>query len=146
MTVYFVETSASEQGELLCRWAEKLSVQGRTQVVVESTQAAQFIDQLMWTFSQSSFIPHSILGTDPSSVEFDTVVIVIGEKRLEGFNTVICDMSVDFDFLAGFETAVHFILRDDEERKRESRQMWRKTRDAGLHAVHVPYRRAPEAI
>ncbi len=146
MTIYFVESSASEQRELLCRWAEKFSASGeRVQVVVGSTQGAQFIDQLMWTFSQSGFIPHSILGGEQPDL-LESVIIVIGEKHIDGFRTVICDMQAGLDFMMGFETAVHFILRDDEERRQESRQLWRKAKDAGLNVVHVPYGRPPEPV
>ena len=48
MSLYFVETTAAEQRELLCRWTERFYGQKRkVQIVVDSTPAAQFIDQLV---------------------------------------------------------------------------------------------------
>jgi DNA polymerase III subunit chi len=139
MSIYFVETTVSEQRGLLCRWTERFYMEKkRVQIVVDSIVAAQFIDQLLWTFSQSSFIPHVIFapgGTPPA----EPVLITPGEVQVAGFEAVICDCPAGLQFIGRFETAVHFILRDDTERRRQSRVLWQNARDQGLNPVHVPY-------
>src|SRR5271157_5503066 len=79
MSIYFVETTVAEQRELLCRWTERFYMEKkRVRIVVDSMAAGQFIDQLLWTFSQSSFIPHTIFnpGAAPPS---EPVLITPGE-------------------------------------------------------------------
>jgi DNA polymerase-3 subunit chi len=84
----------------------------KIQIAVDSTSAAQLIDQMLWTFSQSSFIPHAFAGPENRDIPDEPVLIVIGEKRLEGFDALLCDAPVGLEFLCLFETAIHFILRD----------------------------------
>jgi DNA polymerase-3 subunit chi len=137
--IYFVETTAAEQREFLCRWTERFYMEKkRVQIVVDSMAAAQLIDQLLWTFSQSSFIPHVILspGAAPPA---EPVLIMPGAFRAAGFDAVICDCPADIEFMMRFDTAVHFILRDDSERRQQSRVLWQRARDLGLNPVHVPY-------
>jgi DNA polymerase III subunit chi len=144
VTLYFAETTVAEQRELICQWAERLFTENtRVQIVVDSTAAAQFIDQLLWTFSQSSFIPHLIYGAEKEDL-IEPVVITIGEIRLAGFSALLCDMPVDFEFMAGFETVVHFVLRDDAEKRQESRLLWQRARDMNMNPVHISYKQQPE--
>lgn len=143
MALYFVETSVSEQRILMCRYADRLfSEGGKVQIVVDSTSAAQLVDQMLWTFSQSSFIPHAVAGPGNSVVPDEPVLIVIGEKRLEGFDALLCDAPVSPEFMCMFETAYHFVLCDDAEKRQESRLMWQKARELGITPVHVPCGRA----
>ncbi len=141
MNIYFAETTVAEQRGLLCRWTERFYMEKkRVQIFVDSMAAAQFIDQILWTYSQSSFIPHVIFsagtGGKPPG---EPVLITPGEFKLEGFETVICDSPADLLFMSKFETAVHFILRDDTERMQQSRVMWQRARESGLNPVHVQY-------
>ena len=141
MSIYFAETTVAEQRELLCRWTERFYMEKkRVQIVVDSMAAAQFIDQLLWTFSQASFIPHMIFspgGAPPA----EPVLITPAEFQVAGFEAVVCDWPADLEFMTRFETAVHFILRDDTERLQQSRILWQRARDSGINPVHVPYGR-----
>jgi DNA polymerase-3 subunit chi len=144
VTLYFVETTVSEQRDLLCRWAERFYNEKRKlQIVVDSTHAAQYIDQLLWTFSQSSFIPHLVFGPGKDNI-IEPVLITIGEIQIPEFTTVLCDAPVSFEFMAGFETLVHFILRDDPEKRQESRLLWQRVRDMKMNPVHISYKQQPE--
>lgn len=136
--IYFVETQAEKQRVLLCRWIERFYERGRkVQVVVDSSQAAQYIDHLLWTFSEESFIPHRIAGTGGGEAGSDPVVITVGESRLDGFDVLVCDGSVQFEFMSRFPEVVHFVLTDDSEKKQESRLMWQRAREKGFHLRHV---------
>jgi DNA polymerase-3 subunit chi len=144
VTLYFVETTVAEQRGLLCRWAERFYTEKKkVQIVVDSTSAAQYIDQLLWTFSQPSFIPHLIFRSDKEAL-IEPVIITIGEIQIPEFTTVLCDSPVSFEFMGGFETGVHFILRDDPEKRQESRLLWQKARDLKMNPVHVSYEPQPE--
>lgn len=136
--IYFVETTAGEQKDLLCRWCERLYLEGmRVRIVVDSLAAARLIDQLLWTFSQAAFIPHAVLNPGGPSPE-EPVAITVGQFPAQGFQAVVCDCPADPEFMSLFETAVHFIISDDPELTRQSRLLWLGARDLGLGPVHVP--------
>ena len=138
-TIYFVETAAGEQKDLLCRWTEHLYSQGkRVRIVVDSIAAAQLIDQLLWTFSQPAFVPHAILNQGAPLPE-EPVVITPGQFQAGAFNALVCDCQADLEFMGQFETAVHFIPGDDLERKEQSRDLWKRARGSGLNPVHIPH-------
>jgi DNA polymerase-3 subunit chi len=139
MDIYFVETTAAEQRGLVCRWTERFYTEKkRVQILVDSMAAAQFVDQLLWTFSQSSFIPHLILGP-AGAPPAEPVVITSGEFQVAGFEAVICDCPAGLEFMSRFETAVHFVIKDDPARTQQSRLLWQRARDSGIRPVHVPY-------
>lgn len=141
--IYFVETATAEQKDLLCRWTERFfSERKRVRIVVDSMAAGQLIDQLLWTFSQSSFIPHALFMPGAEQPQ-EPVVITPGEFGAEGFDAVVCDSQADLEFMSLFESAVHFILNDDPERKQQSRALWLRARDSGLTPIHVPSGRKP---
>jgi len=141
MSIYFAETTVAEQGELLCCWTERFYMEKkRVQIVVDSTASAQLMDQLLWRFSQSSFIPHMIFnpgGTPPA----EPVIITPGEFQVAGFGALVCEEPADLEFMTRFETAVHFILRDDTQRLQQSRILWQRARESGTNPIHVPYGR-----
>ncbi len=138
--IYFMETPSEGQRRLLCQWVECFYEEGkRVQVVVDSTMAAQHLDQMLWTFSQESFVPHSIFAFNKSSDLIEPVVITVGEVLLEGFEVLVCDAGVTLDFMRNYSEVVHFVLRDDLEKKQESRLLWQSARELGLVLRHVPY-------
>jgi DNA polymerase-3 subunit chi len=143
MIIYFAETTVAEQRGLLCRWTERFHTEKKpVQILVDSMYEAQTIDQLLWTFAQGSFIPHSIFNPGEAPPD-DPVVITPVEARLSGFDTLICDLPADLEFIFEFETAVHFIMRDDEQRRGQSRALWQKARESRADTVHVPYGNQP---
>lgn len=138
--IYFVETPSEKQRFLLCRWVDRFHEAGRkVQVMVDSTLAAQHLDQMLWTFAQESFIPHRVL-TSKGLVDFmEPVVITVGEIVVQGFHALVCDGQTPLDFVAGYPEVVHFVLRDDPEKKQESRLLWQAAKDRGMELRHVPY-------
>lgn len=139
MSIYFAETTVAEQRELLCHWTERFYMEKkRVRILVDSLAGAQFIDQLLWTFSQSSFIPHAIFSPG-QTLPAEPVLITPGEFETAGFDVLVCDCPGDLEFMSRFETAVHFILKDDPERTQQSRILWQRARERRLNPVHVPY-------
>lgn len=140
MPLYFVETIVAEQRKLLCQWAERLYDKGKkVQIVVDSTASARFIDEMLWTFSQGSFVPHAVFNPSGEGVQCEPVIITVEERRIEGFDVLLCDTPAGIDFMLLFESAVHFVLRDDSGRREQSRTLWQRARERGIKPVHVPY-------
>src|SRR5688500_12990231 len=74
---FYLMKQSDEQARnvLACRLADNLyKQQRRVHVHVTSSESAREFDQLLWTFSADSFIPHT-LCTDPAQT---TAAVVIG--------------------------------------------------------------------
>ncbi len=143
--IYFVATKTKEQRVVLCRWVERFYEDGkRVQVVVDSPQAAQHMDQLLWSFSQSSFIPHRIISSRSAGDIVEPVAITVGEVFLEGFDVLVCDGRPNLGFMGRYPLAVHFVLLDDIEQRQESRMLWQTAREQGFQLEHVAQRSAED--
>jgi DNA polymerase-3 subunit chi len=138
--LYFLETKAAEQRALLCQWVEFFYESGKkTQVVTESTLAAQHLDQMLWTFSQPSFIPHRIISQGDVSAEPETVLISVGEIQMPGWEVLVCDGTVGLEFMARYPITLHFIVLDDQDRLQGSRLVWQAAKELRVDLQHVPY-------
>lgn len=138
--IYFAETKRDEQKRLLCRWVEHFYEEGRkVQVVTDGTLNAQQLDQMLWTFSQSSFIPHRIVHPQDQRPWMEPVVITVGEVLSSGHEVLVCDIPVSPDFMGRYSLVLHFVLLDDMEQRKHSRILWQSARDRGLFVQHVPY-------
>lgn len=137
--IVFIETRSDEKRNLLCKWVEHFYEAGRKiQVSVDSTMAAQHLDQLLWTFSQGSFIPHKIISINTSQPILEPVAIAVGEIKLQNFDVLIVDASIHLDSMANFDLVVHFILMDDPEKRQESRLLWQAAKEQGFQLQHLP--------
>jgi DNA polymerase-3 subunit chi len=143
--VYFVETPSGGRRELLCRWAEHLyMLNKRVRIATDSTLAAQHLDQLLWTFDESSFTPHRVAAhlepfAETSNSIPAPVLITVGEAPPRGSDeALLCDSPMSLEYMTLFSLAVHYILLDDPERKQESRLLWQNARERGLRTIHVP--------
>jgi DNA polymerase-3 subunit chi len=137
--IYFVMTNVREQRAALCRWVERLEEKGgRVQVVTDSHTSAQYLDEMLWTFSDTSFVPHRVIsGGVPGEIP-ETVAITTDDRPLEGFSAVVCDRAVSLEALRAFGTAVHFVAADDPDRVQASRRLWKQAKDSGFHVEHIP--------
>ena len=136
----FVETRSGEQRKLLCRLAEHFYEKGhRVRIAADSVQAARSLDQMLWSFSQESFVPHRILeeDEDPASLP-EPVAISTDRSAGRDEHAILLDGSTDLEAIA-HPVAVHFVILDDEERKQESRRLWLDARDRGWSLHHLSY-------
>jgi DNA polymerase-3 subunit chi len=138
--LYFIETKAVEQRQLLCRLVYFLYEEGRrVQVVTDSTLAAQHLDQMIWSFSQESFIPHRILTPNTADSIIEPVIITVGEKELKDWEILIGDGDMSLQFMKHYPIGFHFIIKDDEERIQASRLLWQAAKGEGFQLHHISY-------
>lgn len=125
---------------MLCRWVEYFYEAGkRVQVVADSSMAAQHLDQLLWTFSQSSFIPHRIVSGSGPSPLLEPVIITVGQSPVDGYDVLAVDGEVALESFVHYTTVVLFVLMDDPEKRQESRLTWQLAKDREFQLQHVPY-------
>jgi DNA polymerase III subunit chi len=138
-TLLFIETRSADKRMALCQQVEQFYEKGRRVVVVtDSTLAAQHLDQLLWAFSQPSFIPHRVVTGPPKTPMAEPIIIVPSPVAIPGYEVLVADSRVTLDFLQHFSTAIHFVLTDDPDQRQESRLLWQAARDQGLHLQHIP--------
>jgi DNA polymerase III subunit chi len=115
-----------------CRLAEKAYEQG-LRVLVCTTGATETaeLDELLWTFSDRSFVPHCVWPADEGLVAQTPVLIASG-----GLPASHRDVLVNLGDVApaGFEAfgRVLEVVGGSEESKSLARARWRRYRDAGL--------------
>ena len=115
-----------------CRLAEKACDQG-LRVAVRTSGPAETaeVDELLWTFSDRSFVPHGVLPADPEFTAATPVLIASGALP-ESHRDVLINLGPDLpgDF-ASFARVCE-IVGGDETAKRAARERWRGYKSAGV--------------
>ena len=124
------EQSPGGRFKLACRIVEKAYRLGhRVFVRTSNSDDTNVLDDLLWTFSQSSFVPHQ-LSTESDSRESP---VVIGEHPpIAGGNDVIISVADDpvSDFVA-YVRIVEIVGCEDDE-KASGRDRFRYYREHGM--------------
>ncbi len=115
------QTDEQARRMLACRLAEKLYRQNRlVHVHMTTSEAAKEFDQLLWTFSADSFIPHAMCTDEDGKSA--PVVIGWAPHPAAGGNLLNLTDSVPPEH-EGLETIAEFVV-NDEQAKAQSRQLW----------------------
>lgn len=125
---------------LACRLAEK-AVQHEHAVLINAGSPAERarIDELLWTFSQNSFLPHRILGENDDNDEGEPVLIGCDQVPEDGHWDLLINLAPAIpEFFSRFERMAE-LVDADEENKTAARERFRYYRDRGyeLHTHHV---------
>lgn len=112
-----------------CRLAEKAFRLGhRIYIYTDDIDTSEKLDQLLWTFSANSFVPHS-LGTDAD--DSDTPVCIGFRDPPTGFADVLISLSNEVpSFFSRFERVAEMVGASDSEKQR-ARKRYRYYRDRG---------------
>ena len=118
-----------------CRIAEKAYGQGR-RVAVRTASPAETaeLDELMWTFADRSFVPHSVWPAEPAVAEHTPVLIASGALP-DSHRDVLINLGADGPSDPSRFGRICEVVGADEDTKRRARIRWRGYRDAGLAPV-----------
>ena len=127
---YVVEDSGPQAREhAACRLAEKAWLQRhRVFVHTSSKDAARKLDELMWTFKQNSFLPHTVFPSAPD----DAVAVLVGDGTApENESDVLINLADEVPvFYRQFDRVADFV--DGTAQARVSgRKRFRAYRDDG---------------
>ena len=125
---------------LACRLAEK-AVQQEHEVLINSGTEADGIrlDEMLWTFSQGSFLPHRMLYGDVTDDEGEPVLIGCGQVPEDGRWDLLINLAPEVpEFFSRFQRVAELVGGDDEN-KAAGRLRFRYYRDRGyeLRTHHV---------
>ncbi len=112
-----------------CRLAEKAyKLKHRIYIHVDTSVEAQQLDELLWTFSQGSFVPHECLnGSEPQS----PVVIGFGSDAPQDYSLLINLSQQIPGFYHQFERVAE-VVADHDSLRQTSREHFRFYRDQGV--------------
>ena len=124
---------------LACRIAEK-AVQSDHEVLInaESDPDCARLDELLWTFSQGSFLPHRLL-TDSTASEGEPVLIGSGQEPEDGRWDLLINLAPDVPDFFGRFGRVAELVGAEEDARAAGRERFRYYRDRGyeLRTHHV---------
>jgi len=116
------------ENHVACRLAEKAFRMGhRIYMYSDGIDTCKKLDQLLWTFSASSFVPHSLDLADDS----DTPVCIGFQEPPTDFADVLINLSEEIPlFFSRFERVAEVVGASDSE-KQQARKRYRYYRDRG---------------
>ena len=125
---------------LACRLAEK-AVEQKLEVLIntESDAESRRLDELLWTFSQGSFLPHRPLDDPSRTDEGEPVLIGCGQEPLSGKWDLLINLAPTVpEFFSRFQRVAE-LVGGDEQNKAAGRERFRYYRDRGyeLRTHHV---------
>ncbi|KTD65061.1 DNA polymerase III subunit chi [Legionella shakespearei] len=128
---------ADVRGLVACRLLEKAYYKGhRIFVFCTDQHQAEYIDELLWTFRDDSFVPHNLQGEGPEPPP----PIQIGyDKEPRGFNDILLNFSATIPpFYSKFKRVIELVANDETE-KELSRAHYKEYRAKGceLHTHNI---------
>ena len=132
---YLLKQATEEARRLLaCRLAEQQARQGqRICILTDSPEAAQEVDQLLWSHAPESFLPHA-LAADPDAAK-TAVVIGHGVEAPAG-TTCILNLGSEAPLNQPTLTAIAEFVPNDEAAKTHSRARWNLYKQLGYELQH----------
>jgi DNA polymerase-3 subunit chi len=114
---YILKDKAPQAGmQFACRLAGKIFKDGH-QVYINTTSGQQLkqLDDLLWTFSQGSFLPHAVCTSD----EPEATPILLGHAiEPDGPSDVLVNLAEDIPaFFSRFSRVTELVSGDDTQRE-----------------------------
>ncbi len=130
---YILDRPAGDARLLLaCRLAEKAVEQNYEVLINASSESESFrLDELLWTFSQGSFLPHRLLGGSGRAEEGEHVLIGCGQEPDESHSDLLINLALAVPpFFSRFQRVAEVVGAEDEN-KSAGRERFRYYRDRG---------------
>lgn len=141
--VVFVEIPRSGKlqffGTLCAFIARHVGQSKKVALLAGNRDQARYLDDLLWTFDESSFLTHSILGTATSPLEGAVIT-------LPGQEVPAADLTINFAAevvpghrlrLPGESPCVYEVVPGGDEAGREAaREKWNRYRATGIAVSH----------
>jgi DNA polymerase III subunit chi len=130
---YILENDSEDARlRLACQIVDKATQQDRHVFINSSSDVeAQKLDELLWTFSQGSFIPHKVVRHAVDSPPREPVVIGWNQPPVGERWDVLINLAADVpDFFSRYERVAE-VVDGNAARREQSRERYRFYRDRG---------------
>ncbi len=126
---FYILGKGTDPARFACNLANKAWKQGHSlHILTASREEAADIDELLWTFHDISFLPHSLAGDGDAGVP-----VTIGwPERMQEQGDVLINLTPELpEQVAAFERVAEIVGADDGSR-RQARERYRRYRDRGF--------------
>ena len=115
----------------LCKLVEKAYREHhRVYILAASTEQAQQLDDLLWTFRAGSFIPHQLYTTSLPAAENPIVIGCLNAP--DGWRQILINLAENIPESPGDYTRIIEILDNSESCKQTGRNRYRRYQALGL--------------
>jgi DNA polymerase-3 subunit chi len=131
---FYVLDSASDEPRLrlACRLAEKAAKrEHRVYINCETDVEAAKLDDLLWTFSQGSFLPHRIVAPGDDEPDLEPVSIGVGHPPANASDDLMINLAPGVPEFFGRYQRVAELIDGNENRREHGRERYRFYRDRG---------------
>ena len=117
---------------LACKIVDKATqLDNHVFVHASSEDEARQLDELLWTFSQGSFIPHRVVREPPAEPPLEPVLIGVNQPPVPGRWDVLINLAPDVpEFFSRYERVAE-VVDGNAARRERSRERYRFYRDRG---------------
>jgi len=113
---------------LVCELAKKAFDSGRSVLILaRSLEQAEQLDEKLWDFDESAFVPHQIAGDDDDAI---TPVLIVPPGMQAPDRALVINLRDEA--VAGTFERVLEVVPDDETQRAGSRERWKTYKAAGL--------------
>ena len=135
MTEVAFHFNAPDKLAYACRLLRKAVAGGARVVVTAPEEALRRLDTLLWTFSQTDFIPHALQPDGADSVVMASPVVLTGQPAQAPHRQVLVNlgdaMPAGFE---QFERVIEVVSLDEDDRQR-ARGRWKQYAGQGYDIV-----------
>jgi DNA polymerase III subunit chi len=131
---FYILASDSEDArlQLACRIVDKATQQDQCVFINSASEVeAKKLDDLLWTFSQGSFIPHRIVRDEPKVAPIEPVIIGLNQPPVGERWDVLVNLAADVpEFFSRYQRVAE-VVDGNSVRREQSRERYRFYRDRG---------------
>jgi DNA polymerase-3 subunit chi len=131
---FYILDSDSDDARLLlaCKIADKATqLDHHVYIHATSDDEARKLDELLWTFSQGSFIPHLVVRGELKDPALEPVLIGINQPPGPGRWDVLVNLGAEVpEFFSRYERVAE-VVDANPVRREQSRERYRYYRDRG---------------
>ncbi|MBK05860.1 MAG: hypothetical protein CL920_05210 [Deltaproteobacteria bacterium] len=128
--VRFIHLDTPTKDLSVCQQVKQLHQQSlQTLILARDPEHAQQLDQLLWTFDKTSFIPHAIY---PCDVSCHTIMISHEDLQVEGAQAIVLGREAPFDYVKQFSVVVDFAEVYNASLRQNSRLRFKQWKEAGF--------------
>ena len=137
MTEVAFHFNASDKLEYACRLLRKAYAASAKVIVTGDIRQMQLLDHNLWTFDQTSFIPHCMSDAAPEILAITPVVLFQDSELPHSLPHHEVLLNLGHLLVNGFETFERIIevVSFEEDDKIEARQRWKHYSERGYQMV-----------
>jgi DNA polymerase-3 subunit chi len=116
---------------LVCELARRALESGQFALILaRSPEQAEQLDEKLWDFDESAFVPHQIAGDEDDAI---TPVLIVPPGMQTPDRALVINLRDEA--VAGTFERVLEVVPDDETRRTGSRERWKTYKAAGIEPV-----------